>query len=213
MNGKRSRRGRRGFSLIEMLTVITIIAILVGLLLPALAIARRHSRNAATRASMHNTKIALDNYQFDVGVYPLRAEASRQIHTGSPGYYFMTCEAVGTETQGNEDNEPLIAVLKKNKFLNIRQHEIDGAGRLLDHFMTPILIRFCVLSSDPTDPDPSKLTEKVYIWSYGFDRKNHVNASTSWEDDDHGAAPEFDQDEADNIEASPDSKEDDIFTW
>ena len=207
--------GRKpGFSLIEMLTVIAIIAILVGLLLPALAIARRHARSAATRASMKNLGVALDNYQFDKGVYPLKPGASRQIHTGTPGYFDMKCMPLNTLTDGTEDNAPLITLLKSMKFLNVRQHEIDGAGKLLDHFMTPVIIRFCVLSSDPADPDPDKLTEKVYLWSYGFDRKNQVNASTVWDEGAHGGAPEYDQEEADNIEASPaDPNEDDLFTW
>ena len=104
-------------------------------------------------------------------------------------------------------------MLKKEKFLNIRQHEIDKDGKLLDHYQTPVLIRFCVLSSDPDSADPDKLTENAYIWSYGYDRKNHVNAKPAWTATDHGGPTEFDKVEAANIEGSPGSNEDDVFTW
>ena len=64
MSGKaRIRRG--GFTLIELLIVIAIIALLAGILLPALAEARRSARRALCGASQQQLAVASANYATD----------------------------------------------------------------------------------------------------------------------------------------------------
>jgi len=60
-----SKRKRRAFTLIELLVVIAIIALLIGILLPALAIARRSGRNAVCLANLHGIGHGLVLYNGD----------------------------------------------------------------------------------------------------------------------------------------------------
>jgi prepilin-type N-terminal cleavage/methylation domain-containing protein len=56
----------RAFSLIEMLVVVTIVAILIGLLLPALAGARRQARQSSSLGNLRTIGQVLDQY---IGAY------------------------------------------------------------------------------------------------------------------------------------------------
>ncbi len=68
------------FTLVELLTVITIIAILMGLLFPAIGIAKDQARKAEARTAVTGIVTAVKQYYAEYGKYPLGAAAN----PGSP---------------------------------------------------------------------------------------------------------------------------------
>ncbi len=65
-----SAAGSGGFTLMELLVVISIIVLLIGLLLPALAYARKKAAIQATAAEIGSMRIALAQYYSDFSVFP-----------------------------------------------------------------------------------------------------------------------------------------------
>jgi prepilin-type N-terminal cleavage/methylation domain-containing protein len=70
MNTQPSLRPRSGFTLIELLVVISIIAILAGLLLPALAAAKRHAQVRMAKLDIKNLELAISQYESDYSRLP-----------------------------------------------------------------------------------------------------------------------------------------------
>jgi prepilin-type N-terminal cleavage/methylation domain-containing protein len=208
----------RGFTLIELLVVIAIIAILIGLLLPVLAVARRYSRNAATKSTMHNLSISLENYKLDCGTYPVNdliGGTGRIFDDGggayNPGYFQTPCAVTGAAASGSESNQALIRLLLDTHFLDINRTNLDSAGQLRDYFGNTMIMRFMVL---PPLANTDKLGEKVYMWSYGADRINNTTVTIAvyaTAGASNLGAPLYDRLEATTIEASPAS--DDVQSW
>ena len=207
------KRNGRGFTLIELLVVIAVIALLVGLLLPVLAMARKSARNTATNATIHNLNVALDNYRLDWRQYPIQPGLSNIIYDNgsgafNPGYFQTPCEAKGNKASGVENNKDLVQLLLDQKFLDMKKANI-ASGQLIDYFSTPIIVRFLI--SRPSTGD-QKLAEKAYIWSYGADTKNGVEATSPNYTPNLGL-PDYDKIEIGKVEASPGGGEDDLSNW
>jgi prepilin-type N-terminal cleavage/methylation domain-containing protein len=71
MNSRPQPRSTSGFTLIELLTVIAIIAILMGLLFPAIGIAREQARRAQAKTDALGICSAVKAYYAEYGKYPL----------------------------------------------------------------------------------------------------------------------------------------------
>lgn len=91
-------RARGAFTLIELLVVIAVIGILVGLLLPALADARRAGRLAVCMSNFKQFGLALTNYSTDfndrIATFTWRAD---RLYDPSMGYAGTPAEAAANQ--------------------------------------------------------------------------------------------------------------------
>lgn len=77
---------QRSFTLIELLTVIAIIAILAGLLLPAIAAARRYAKISQAKNDIKNIQTAIRAYYNEYGKLPVQDSEQGGVE-GCDGYY------------------------------------------------------------------------------------------------------------------------------
>ncbi len=71
----KNRASSAGFTLVELLTVIAIIAILMGLLFPAIMIARQQARRTQAKLDVKSVCSSVQSYYSEYGKYPLGANA------------------------------------------------------------------------------------------------------------------------------------------
>ncbi|MEO1716491.1 MAG: type II secretion system protein [Planctomycetota bacterium] len=76
-----TNRPRRGFTLIELLVVIAIVALLIGILLPALAVARQSARKVRAHSDLRQIDLALVMYSdsHDGEIPPSRGGCSTRL--------------------------------------------------------------------------------------------------------------------------------------
>jgi prepilin-type N-terminal cleavage/methylation domain-containing protein/prepilin-type processing-associated H-X9-DG protein len=76
----------KAFTLVELLIVIAIIGVLVGLLLPAIQMAREASRRGACQNNLHQVGIALESYEGRLRRYPIGARRNEIRPSGQSSY-------------------------------------------------------------------------------------------------------------------------------
>lgn len=149
-----------GFSLVEVLVVLGLIALLIGILVPALAAARRHGQTIDCATRMRQLAIAMEVYADEHdGYYPPR-------NGGDAGVVFSTATLVGTSSD-TIDLPPLekarpgiwpVAVASNLRQIgvSVAHYEADEVGFLTSY----------VCPSDP-DPTPAMSKTERYLPWYG----------------------------------------------
>ena len=194
-------RIRRGFTLIELLIVIVVVLILMAILIPVVAIVKRHAMNVASQTMLSNLTMALGRYQLTYSSYPIKPGGHGFDGQTQADFYQVPCVPLGQLSDGSEDNSALIELLHRTSNFEYPQANWKN-GRLVDDFGSPVIVRFLAVTTG------SFPEVKVYAWSYGYDKKNGIDASPAYT---FTAGPAFDQAEMTKIQMSLNAAPDDPF--
>jgi prepilin-type N-terminal cleavage/methylation domain-containing protein len=205
MDGPRpTKTAYNGYSLIEILAVLAIISLLMALIGGAYYKHLINAKRAASLELLLRIKRAVENYQTSTNRMPIVPGGNLDEESGAPGYYRTKCVAVGQVSDGSESNQDFVAFLKEQGVKFETKYLRDG--ELVDAFGNPVVFRFLRKLRDPRDPD-GPVESRIYLWTYGPDRKNDVNAAPDYA---NPGRPGLD---ADEIERMLESKGDDVRSW
>ena len=105
---------RKAFTLVELLTVMSIIALLVGMVIPALSMAKKKARVVACRATISAMETGLEQFQADNGYYPsskatytdtsIELDMNAGVSRLNTGAHKLTEALVGYDLQGYQQD-------------------------------------------------------------------------------------------------------------
>lgn len=202
MNDEAGGRRRLQFSLGKLIFWFLLVSCMVGVVVAAYNARDEYgwySRTASTRARLHNISIALMLYRQEWDVYPgWESVGTQPVSENS----FNQPSAV----KGNRQGEPFEDV-KVLKFLEAQRYLDRGLQESYpDRWGRPMVVRF--LRVPEAQPDGSmKVVERFYVWSYGEDGINGVDATPHYT---NRGAPDYDREEVERIEKSLKDCGDDI---
>ncbi len=172
----------------------------MGILVPVVMLVKRHAQEVSSKAMLDGMSIALNQYKFRSGTYPIKPGGHGFDGVTAADFYQTPCAPMGQPANGTEDNSEFVQVLESTCEFHCKQSNLKN-GRLVDDFGTPVIVRFLAVSAgDYADV-------KMITWSYGYDRKNGIDASPTYS---FTGAPTFDQVENNKIEASIKAMPDDL---
>jgi prepilin-type N-terminal cleavage/methylation domain-containing protein len=170
-------RVRAGFTLIELLVVIAIVALLIGLLLPALAGARRAGWMAVSLSNMRQISIAMQSYRNDFkGQLPITNLYDRLVDDQTAASMGMGFGGYNTWMHGGKNNSEWFA-------RNAGTHDVEAADRLLNPYVLPSTEFTAPRPPGKLPPDAaSRRTEQALIFRDPSDRESWQRWSlTTWE--------------------------------
>lgn len=96
---ERQSKGKRGFTIVELLTVMSVIIILMGLLLPALNMAKRYAKRVKQKNQFAGINAALEMFNVEQEGYP-ESSALNVAPNITTGAHRLTEALIGRDFQG-----------------------------------------------------------------------------------------------------------------
>ena len=159
-------RGWDGFTLIELLVVIAIIALLVGILLPALGMARRTAREAACLSNVRQQVVAAMGYVADEQVLPEATYSNAEV--GEPDWGSQT----SPRANGAAPGTPHTVDIGKDGPYPV----MPSIGGVLEHYMGSGM----EIWSCPASPEPNTTAGSARGLTYEGDEPFNGHDDDKW---------------------------------